>query len=301
MATNILEQIRFPEGRSNRKASWTPVYIEPVVGSGERLCIGVVVADDRERLVVGVPALERLACVYGDAAAALTHGAALALTALRQTLSADRAVSLSSLRVPIDGVFVGPVRTGAGESLEDIARTSLTQSASLVEKAVDEEDTVEVAERSSLSTRRLERLVEETVVNTRPELASAFGKSFRITREARAMRLGFVGRRLAANFGLLVPGPLSTLVNNAKAKLWDLEQLKTGSQAGIFQGHGGMSFELLVHRACKDDPQYSDRQLKSVDAAVVELEEEADKVNIRCRAMTSPGQMAEFLLQQEAA
>lgn len=115
------------------------------------------------------------------------------------------------------------------------------------------------------------------------------------------MRLGFVGRRLAANFGLLVPGPLSTLVNNAKAKLWDLEQLKTGSQAGIFQGHGGMSFELLVHRACKDDPQYSDRQLKSVDAAVVELEEEADKVNIRCRAMTSPGQMAEFLLQQEAA
>lgn len=301
MATNIREQIRFPERRSNRKASWTPVYIEPVVGSGERLCIGVVVADDRERLIVAVPALERLACVYGDAAAALSHGAALALTALRQSLLTDRAVSLSSLRVPIDGVFVGPVRSGAGESLEDIARTSLTQSASLVEKAVDEEDTVEVAERTSLSTRRLERLVEETVVNARPELASAFNKSFRITREARAMRLGFVGRRLAANFGLLVPGPLSTLVNNAKAKLWDLEQLRTGSQAGIFQGHGGMSFELLVHRARKDDPQYSDRQLKSVDAAVIELEEEADKVSIRCRAMTSPGQMAGFLLQEEAA
>lgn len=301
MATSILEQIRFPERRSNRQASWTPVYIEPVVGSGERLCIGVVVADDRERLVVAVPALERLACVYGDAAAALSHGAALALAALRQSLSSDRLVSLSSLRVPIDGVFFGPVRTGAGESLEDIARTSLMQSASLVEKAVDEEDTLEVAERTSLSTRRLERLVEETVVNTRPELASAFNKSFRITREARAMRLGFVGRKLAANFGLLVPGPLSTLVNNAKAKLWDLGQLRAGSQTGFFHGHVGMNFELLVHRAHKGNPEYSDRQLKSIDAAVIELEEEADKVSIRCRAMTSPGQMADFLLQQEAA
>jgi len=301
MTPNIIEQIRFPKRRSNRKASWLPVYIEPVVGSGERLCIGVVVADDREHLVVGVPALERLACVYGDAAAALSHGAALAIAALRHSLSTDRTESLSNLRVPIDGVFIGPVRAGAGESLEDIARTSLTQSASLVEKAADEEDTAEVAERTSLSTRRLERLVQETVLNTRPELASAFNKSFRITQEARAMRLAFVGRRLAANFGLLVPGPLSTLVNNAKAKLWDLSQLKTGSEDGIFQGHGGMNFELLVHRAHEGNPEYSDRQLRSIDAAVVELEEEADKFSIRCRAMTSPGQMADFLLEQEAA
>lgn len=301
MIPNPFEQIQFPKRRSNQKASWLPIYIEPVVGSGERLCIGVVVADGHEHLVVPVPALERLACIYGDSAAALSHGAALALTTIRQRLSGQGAALLGSLRAPLEGIIVGPVRTGAGESLEDIARTGLTQSASLVEKAVEEEDSVEAAERTALSTRRLERLVQETVVGTRPDLVNAFNKSFRITREARAMRVGFVGRRLAANFGLIVPGPLATLVNNAKAKLWDLEQLRTGSQTGIFQGHTGMSFELLVHRARKDDPQYSDRQLKSVDAAVVELEEEADKVSIRCRAMTSPGQMADFLLEQEAA
>jgi len=301
MIPNPFEQIQFPETRSKRKASWLPVYIEPVVGSGERLCIGVVISDTREHLVVAVPALERLACVYGDAASALSHSAALALKALRHSLSTDGTALLTSLRAPLDGVFIGPVRMGAGESLEDIARTCLMQSASLVEKAVDEEDSVDAAERTALSTRRLERLVQETVVGTRPDLANAFNKSFRITKEARAMRVGFVGHRLAANFGLIVPGPLATLVNNAKAKLWDLEQLRTGSQTGIFQGQVGMSFELLVHRARKDDPQYSDRQLKSVDAAVVELEEEADKVSIRCRAMMSPGQMADFLLQQEAA
>ncbi len=301
MTPNPIESIQFPERRSTRKASWVPVYIEPVVGSGERLCIGVVVADATERLIVAVPALDRLACIYGDAAATLSHSAAFALATLSQRLSKEGAQSLNSLRSPVEGIFIGPVRLGAGESLEDIARTSLMQSASLVEKAVDEEDSVEAAERTALSTRRLERLVQETVVQVRPDLIGAFNKAFRITREARAMRVGFVGHRLAANFGLLVPGPLATLVNNAKAKLWDLEQLRTGTEAGIFQQRNGMSFELLVHRARKDDPQYSDRQLKSVDAAVVELEEEADKVSIRCRAMTSPNQMADFLLEREAA
>ena len=43
MIPNPFEQIQFPKRRSTHKASWVPVYIEPVVGSGERLCIGVVV------------------------------------------------------------------------------------------------------------------------------------------------------------------------------------------------------------------------------------------------------------------
>jgi hypothetical protein len=62
-----------------------------------------------------------------------------------------------------------------------------------------------------------------------------------------------------------------------------------------------MHFELLVHRARQDDPQYSDRQLKSVDAAFVELEKEAERVSIGCRSMTSTGQIAEYLLGLEAA
>src|SRR2546426_12825984 len=111
MTPNPFEQIRFPQRRSNRKALWLPVYIEPVVGSGERLCIGVVVADAREHLVVPVPALERLACIYGDAAAALSHGAALTMTALGQRLSIDGAGLLTSLRAPLEGVFIGPIRT----------------------------------------------------------------------------------------------------------------------------------------------------------------------------------------------
>ncbi len=301
MNPNPFDQIPFPHRRSTQKASWLPVYIEPVVGSGERLCIGVVVADSHQHLVVPVPALDRLACIYGDAAAALSNSAALTLAALHHRIAREGEGALSSLRASLDGVFMGSIRTAAGESLEDIARTGLMQSASLVEKAVEEEDSVEAGERMALSTRRLERLIKETVVGSRPELANAFNRAFRITADARPMRVGFVGRKLAANFGLLVPGPLATLVNNAKAKLWDLGQLRTGTQSGIFQGSAGMNFELLVHRAREDDPQYSDRQVKSVDAAVVELEEEADKVSIRCRPMTSPGQMAEFLLQQEAA
>src|SRR2546426_12509056 len=102
MTPNPFEQIRFPQRRSNRKALWLPVYIDPVVGSGERLCIGVVVADSREHLVVPVPALERLACIYGEAAAALSNGATLTFTALRDRLATEGTASLASLRIPIE-------------------------------------------------------------------------------------------------------------------------------------------------------------------------------------------------------
>lgn len=301
MPNNPIEQIRFPERRSNRRALWSPVYIEPVVGSGERLCVGVVVAGETEHLVVPVPALERLSCLYGDAATSLSHGAALALHALGNQMAREGEKAINALRVPVDGIFFGPVRRGAGESLADVARTALLQSASLVEKAIEEEETPEVVERTTLSTRRLEQLVQDVVVNARPDLARAFRKTFQVTPEARPMRLGFVGQKLAANFGLLVPGPLSTLVNNAKAKLWDLEQLRTGTNAGMFASNSHMTFELLVHRVEQDAPQYSTQQLKAVDAAVLELETEADKVDIRCRAMFSPRQIADSLLLREAA
>ena len=301
MASNPIEQIRFPDVSNLRRASWQPVYIEPIVGSGERLCIGVLVADDREQLVVPVPSLERLACVYGEAAAALNVSAALALQALGGRLARNGREGMGDLKAPVDGVFVGPMRIGAGDSLEEIARNALVQSASLVEKLVEEEETFEAAERMTNSTRRLERLVQEAVVAVRPELRTFFNKPYRVTPNARPMRLGFVGQRLAANFGLLVPGPLATLVSNAKAKLWDLEQLRTGTQSGMFAGGSNLHFELLVHRVSLDAPEYSDRQHRAVEAAAVELEAEADKVNIRCRPMSAPGRIADYMLLQEAA
>ena len=291
----------FPARRSTRKASWAPIYIEPVVGSGERICTAVVAGDDNGFIVVPVPSLDRLSCLYGTQAQALSFANDLALNAIRDWISTRGFAAIEKWLSPVEGVLLGASRRGAGESLEDVARTGLLQCASLVEKLVEEDETSEAVARTEVSTRRLEKLVREAVVEARPELHKRFDQRFRVNERARETRIGFTGNRLIANFGMLVPGQLAVLVNNAKAKLWDLEQLRSGALGGMFPQTGGVSFELLLNRVPPDAPQYSDRQIASIEEAGQELEAEADKVQIRARQMTSPGEIATFVLEKEAA
>lgn len=290
----------FHPRRSQCQATWAPLFIEPVVGSGERLCIGVAVANQNEFLVVPVAALDRLACLYGQEAGAILFASELATKTLTEHLARGGPASLADWLPPVEGIFMGQPRPGAGESISDVARTALMQSASLVEKLADEEETAESSERAGLSSNRLEKLVREEVMTKRPDFRELFGRRFRVAENARATRIGFTGNRLVANFGLLVPGQLSGLVSVAKAKLWDLGQLRNGALNSLLPDHGH-EFELLLHRIKREDPQYSDRQVASVEEAVNELEEEADKVSIRCRPLTSPGEIAAHLLEREAA
>jgi hypothetical protein len=301
LPTSANDTLEFPARRSTRKANWAPIYIEPIVGSGERICTAVLAGDDSGFIVVPVPSLDRLSSLYGTQAQALSFANDLALNAIRDWISTRGLAAIETWSSPVEGVILGALRRGAGESLEDVARTGLLQCASLVEKLAEEDETSEASARTEVSTRRLEKLVREAVVAARPELHKRFDQQFRVNERARPTRIGFTGNRLVANFGMLVPGQLAILVNNAKAKLWDLEQLRSGALGGMFPQTGALSFELLLNRVPRDAPQYGERQMASVEEAGLELEAEAGKVQIRARQMTSPGEIATFVLEKEAA
>lgn len=298
-----LESLGFPARRSSHRAFWAPIYLEPMVGSGERLCIGVVAGDNDTTIVLGVQNLERLACLYGEEANAFIFASQVALQSTEGKVRKEGIRSLAGWLGAMDGLAFGEIRAGAGTSLEDVAKTGLMQCASLLLQAnnIGFEDNVVPFAHAETSLRRLENLVRDYVAARRPELMGSFGQLYRVSDKARPTRIGFIGTKLAANFGLLVPGRIGPLVDQAKAKLWDLTQLKSGSMLDMFTTVGDMEFELLLHRVSPQDPQYSDRQLFQVAAAVLELEEEADKASIRCRPMYSTLEIADFLLAKEAA
>jgi hypothetical protein len=297
-----LESLGFPARRSNHCATWVPIYLEPMVGSGERLCIGIVAADTNQAIVLGTQGLERLACVYGEEAEAFVFASHIALRSTQTKVNKDGIRSLAGWRGGMEGLVFGAVRAGAGESLEDVAQTGLMQSASLLQtNQIDLSETGELIARAEPTSRRLETLIRDSVTAQRKDLYAAFGKLYQTSENTRPTRIGFVGRRLAANFSLLVPGRIAPLVDLAKAKLWDLSQLKSGAMADMFPQAEGMEFELLLHRVSPQDPQYNKRQITQVMAAVRTLEEEADKASIRCRPMYSTSEIAEFLLLREAA
>lgn len=294
------DRFSFPPRRDQVRGRWMPIYIEPMIGSGERVTIGVAVANNGGFLVVPVPALDRLSCVYGSENEALMFAAASALDSVKGALTKAGLAGLEAWSSPLEGIFRGAVRSGAGKSLEEIGRTGLTLCSSLVEKLADIDEAEEP--RAAISELRLERLVKEKVVATRPGLEVAFDRAFQPHPKARFARIGFVGQRIAANFSLLAPPYLSRQVKDAKAKLWDLAQVQEYVHAKEFNLSPALNrFELLIHRVQEDDPQYSDRQIGQVQEAVYELETEADRKEIRCRPLRSPNEIAEIIIDAEAA
>lgn len=291
--------LEFPPRRNSIQAEWAPFYIEPMMGSGEKICIGVAVVNSGGFLVTPVVALNRLVCIYGKEAEALVFAANIAVEHLQKHLIGNGQAGIRTWNPPLEGIILGPPRLGAGMSLEEIARTGLMACASLVEKISEEEEILHAAD--GITTNRLEQLVRERVIAQNPSLEKSFNIKRQLKENARPAEIGFVGKKLAANFGILVPGRLSIFVDVAKAKLWDLAQLREDlSKESLFSPEP-QRIEMLLHRVKYNAPEYSERQVKSVQYAVNELEGEADKMKIRCRDLTSPDEIADEILLAEAA
>ncbi len=296
----LKDKLQFPPRNDSVKAKWVPIYIEPMVGSGERIAIGVVVAHQAGYLTVPVASLERLECIYGKENRALMFAAKNAIESFDRVLSKEGDRALETWTAPFEGVIKGVIRMGAGNSLEEIARTGLMLCSSLVEKIADVDEVEDSG--SAVTTVRLERLIKEKVLAKRQSLEISFNRSFKYVKSGREARIGFVGQRLVANFGLLVPFHLNQLFNNAKAKLWDLEQIRDDVKRPEFNLSSELNnFELLVNRVRDEDPQYSEKQIKAVQEAYNELEFEADRRKIICRPMKSPDEIANHIVKLEAA
>src|SRR3989442_157770 len=135
----------FPDRSEQVRGHWSPVYIEPMIGSGERICIGIAVVSESSHLTVPVTALSRLECVYGKEVDSLLYASKLAIETLQASLKGNGA--LEAWAPPFEGIYLGRIREGAGSSLEDIARAGLTLCASLVEKIGEsDEETVRSGE-----------------------------------------------------------------------------------------------------------------------------------------------------------
>lgn len=292
--------INFPNRRDAVPGVWAPIYIEPVVGSGERICVGVAAANGSSSLVVPVVVLDRLECIYGKGVDAILLASRVALEYTRDALGKHGEQALRTWKAPMDGLYIGPAVRSEGDTLEEVARTGITASSSLVEKLADTDEDGE-SRAGGMTTNRLEELIKQRVIAVRPPLEGRFRVQRRVQDNARPATIGFIGEKIAANFGMLLPGKLGPLVDVSKAKLWDLAQLREDVKRGDLFSQPLNRFELLVYRPRDESPEYSLRQMRGIQEAVVELVAEADKVEILCRAATSHEEIADTLLQAEAA
>jgi hypothetical protein len=306
-ATQIEPNLRFPARQATHEGHWLPVYLEPLPGSGERICIGVIATDGDSVEVAEVPELHRLQAIYGTATASLLWAARLAMLEASALAKSEGLGGLRQLQSRMEGLYVGDeIRRGAGRNLTNLAAIALQQASPFASlKATG----MNVPEMESQSTRPspLVAAIKNSVTSVRHDLRGAFQRSYKFAEHTRPTVYGFVGRRLIANFASLggTRAVVTNQVDTAKARLWDLKHLRDGVLREVLaQPMADRAFELLVCppvrkgfvQKLRDEANISD-----IAEAAELLEREADRFDLRCRRLASANDAAHEIVSREAA
>lgn len=274
-----------------------PIFIEPIVGSGERICMGIVaVGNDGNHIVVRTIKEDTATCMLGAASYKLLNLVDIALTSLNNFASQHK--NISDWQSPVPGVTTGSIITGRVNDLTMMVRTVARNHAFLSAMSDFTAADESIAEESP-ATDRWATMVKEATTLLRPNLGAAFNRQLKLTSKG-TTRFDFVGQNLAAQLGRIIPGhAISGLVKTAKAKLWDLETLREHNEQQLFNSNH--AYELILYRPRDNDPTYSEKEIGRLNEALVELEETGDKQALRVIQAYSADEAAHRIVRAEAA
>ena len=259
---------------------WTPVYLEPVMASGEHITVAVAaVPATGEPAVMPVLDRERAECLFGSGAGAFLSVVDLCVQDLRLYLVGGGAIE--EWQAPVQGAAIGSPRPLRAADMTAALRLAVQKSAFLGCLAsftgVEEEDEICV----EAAPDRWVQQIEGALRDRRPDLIARMRGRFRVVDKARETRVDFLGAHYAANFARIVPGrSFGRYIKDAKVKLWDLDALHTASMSLMFPDQR-VAYELLLWRPRDSDPAYSEKDIRHLQEAALEIEYEGDKKGLR--------------------
>jgi hypothetical protein len=283
--------------------------LEPVAGSDERLVIGVVVVGADSFHVEFANALERLKCLYSDSAPGAVYAVQLAVEHLNQDLSRRAVEAISDPKPVVSGISIGECREAEGESLESIGKGWLSALSSLYSSepaGLDTESSSadeEFEGQSHGGGAHLPVLVMKYVSERREGFAQYFRTDLREGRRRRAagrrheVLIDFSGSRLVANFGTLQVNGLPKSISLIKGRLWDLKiDRDSDPQAAARRRH-----EMILRKPPLDDPKLTGKRQVNLSQALDALESQADREQLRLRALDTVAEIGDHILAAEAA
>ncbi len=288
--------------RHGLRASWAPLYYYPIAGSQDRVTVAVIaVSDDGSQVAVSkAPGLERLYCLFGEKAEMPLGIIDRVIEALKKDFGERRIGALTEPSLLFSGFEFGEVRVGSGQGIKNISDAWIKQisllSVARMEDQNMETDTV-LAEKQSVAAEREIRLVpsvKREVLSRVPFVSGEFNYLFRSRGKAVPVRIGFHGRGLVADFSRLSTRSLSASFEKIRSKLWVLADHRDEAREMANVPH-----EMLVLR--KPQSELTRDERFAIDGACHDLEIEADRREIRLRPLTSISDIAERIVDAEAA
>lgn len=273
MPTTVrLDADGFPE-LPDVRANWCPMYLEPILDSGERITVAIVMKSQAGVHIQSVLRPAAVRALYGAKAAGIRGLTELSVDSLKAHLEAGK--SPASWRPPLTGIHIGKWRDALATSLEMVISQAIRQTASLSSIEMAGLVLSKQAERAHEAVRgRWVDVVREEVAKTNVDLLPFFDKEGKLVDEGQPVRFGFLGRNVVAHFGLLRPRRLAESYKDARGRLWELHKARDRAD---FR-HAG----LVLYLPRSDDPNLEDRELEGANAAFEELKLEAtdDRVTV---------------------
>lgn len=233
----MFDHINFPP-MPPFKAKWRAVYLEPIVGSGERLTVLIIVKTDESEIKI-LEALHPTAIenLYGSNSVQLKS----LIDMLKKSFEKSEGENVSIF----DGIYTSAWNNAASQDLQGIFKQALFRSASLGLLASNSlyGDESETEANESIDKRWTEK-IRNIVIESNPDLSSAFNHTLKVG-ELVTVKCGFHINSYTAKFNVCT----SQTVMRMRSSVVDLQLIERYQKS--------TTSDLLILMPDEKDPRVS--------------------------------------------
>jgi hypothetical protein len=253
---------------------WRAIYWEPVMQTGERICVGFLTLWDQQARAVLTLRPDLLATLFGAAGQKVQVLLDRGFRMMNAQLGGGR--SLAEVMPPMSGLFFGEAEVCHVNAYVELLQIAKLMSSSLSTLAEpdnpDATDEVDDRPEQAQPARQFVTRVRDLAVKRDVRVASCFNKDVALKSSRRLTRFGFMSDSLVAHFGLLQPSNIRNSVRMTRGLITELTLAERAS---------GRQSLLILGFPPLASPTLSDKERQSVEDYKEELDMEAQEFNVR--------------------
>lgn len=274
------------------EANWTPIYFEPILLSGERITIAIVVTDFKGNFEI-FPTLREdvLESLYGIKSKNLSNIVSQCKESIREHLKKNK--SLKSWSPPFKGIFQGKLTPAADDNIFKIAQQAIQRCSSLSSLSMAaENDYEEETKQSQKISQRWQESVIRSVLNKQPKFSEYFKVKIEIDRSKTKTQFGFLSDKSAINFGVLSGFGHSSSLNTIKARILDLEHLMNSSSLILPE-----NYSIIIKTPQKNDVSITENIREKLSDTIYTIQDIGQKSNVSIYTVENSEMAADKLIK----
>ncbi len=287
---------------------WAPINYYPLLGSDNCFTVAVIAISDKgEKCVAEANGVNAIKCFYPKDADLHINFLRMAFDAVRNNIDKIDNVSCEGI-VLGSSLSIGSSNKGSGHSIKEIAESWLEKvsilhhaSAFQSQNAIEAYASVpsELADDALVSYSKEPRLItslRSEVRSMKSELAPNFDQQFKARDRVLPVRLGYNGNNLVADFDRVSSRNIKPTLERIRSKLWVLAEHRDQTRHEAPKAH-----EMFVVPSERLRFSPEQEEIRIFNSACSDIEQEADRRDIRFRRFETDHQAAQHIFSMETS